>query len=278
MIFLKKKLSLVSMKKIVPKKSLWQNFLQDEKILTQIADAVICENCCILEVWPGYWTLTKKLITKKPSKLHLVELDRDMIESLESQIKSQEIDVEGVDFRMFHQDILTFTPAWENYKVIANIPYYITSPILFHFLYGVENPPEEMLILMQKEVGEKILWWKKEKGSVLSLGMKKKSIVRQIISVPREAFYPQPKVDSVVIHFKIHDVYKDISDEKFLNFLKLIFKNPRKTLKNNLLSWGILKVSIEKVFTEFRFEPSLRSEDISLEVIMEMMYFLSTKN
>ena len=135
---------------IKAKKSLGQNFLIDEEALSDIAHSVPVEGKNIIEVGPGYGALTDYLIEQKPSSLTLIELDRDMIRILEKKYPK--------DINILHQDILQFTPVLREYSVIANIPYYITSPILFHFLYASDfTPPESMVIMMQEEVGEKIL-------------------------------------------------------------------------------------------------------------------------
>jgi 16S rRNA (adenine1518-N6/adenine1519-N6)-dimethyltransferase len=136
--------------RIRAKKSLGQNFLIDEEALADIASSVVVDNKHIIEVGPGYGALTDYLIASNPVSLTLVELDTDMIRILEEKYHSP--------IMILHEDVLQFTPRVEQYSVIANIPYYITSPILFHFLYASEfTSPEEMVIMMQEEVGEKIL-------------------------------------------------------------------------------------------------------------------------
>lgn len=132
------------------KKSLGQNFLIDEEALSDIAHSVVVGEKNIIEVGPGYGALTDYLIEQKPATLTLVELDTDMINILEKKYSSP--------ITILHQDVLQFVPTFDEYSVIANIPYYITSPILFHFLYASSFiPPESMVIMMQEEVGEKIL-------------------------------------------------------------------------------------------------------------------------
>lgn len=132
------------------KKSLGQNFLIDEEALFDIAHSLEVKGKNIVEVGPGYGALTDFLIEQHPDTLTLVELDIDMINLLRNKYLT------GID--ILHQDILQYSSPFEKYAVIANIPYYITSPILFHFLYADGFvPPESMVIMMQEEVGEKIL-------------------------------------------------------------------------------------------------------------------------
>lgn len=133
------------------KKALGQNFLIDEGALSDIANSIDIGGQDIIEVGPGYGALTDYILEKKPASLTLIELDRDMIEILERKYAHTDIIIEN-------QDILQYVPVLSQYSVIANIPYYITSPILFHFLYSTTfAPPRAMTIMMQEEVGEKIL-------------------------------------------------------------------------------------------------------------------------
>ena len=160
--------------KIKAKKLLWQNFLVNDYIVENIAKQINIKWKNIVEIWPGYWVLTKKLLENNPKSLILVELDKDMIEIIEDRIKNKDINPTWINFKIKNIDILKFESQLKNYSVIANIPYYITSPILRHFLYNVKNVPKNMVILMQKDVWDKILGWKKSKSSVLSLFLAKK--------------------------------------------------------------------------------------------------------
>ena len=144
-----------------------------------------------------------------------------MIDILEDRFFLKRPVSEETGLKIFHQDILDFTPEFQDYYVIANIPYYITSPILRHFLYDVTNPPTDMLILMQKDVGDKILGKGKNKSSVLSLMVEKKCRVEEKVLVPKECFSPAPKVESSVLYFETHEAYREIDDNKFLDFIKL---------------------------------------------------------
>lgn len=142
------------MQTIKAKKSLGQNFLIDKEALFDISSSIEITGKNIIEVGPGYGALTEYIINESPQSITLVELDRDMIEILDDRLQNE---WKGTPIFIENQDVLQFVPKEENYSVIANIPYYITSPILFRFLYDLPNPPDEMTIMMQKEVGEKIL-------------------------------------------------------------------------------------------------------------------------
>lgn len=130
---------------IKAKKSLGQNFLIDEEALSDIASSVDMTGKHIIEVGPGYGALTEYILSHHPQTLDLVELDRDMIKILDVRFMRDEKTPEIIEneaatgkitpITIHHEDVLKFTPQYDIYSVIANIPYYITSPILFHFLY-----------------------------------------------------------------------------------------------------------------------------------------------
>lgn len=249
------------------KKALGQNFLIDEKVLENISSISHIEWENILEIWPWFWVLTKLLCEKKPRSLTLVELDKDMVNILEDRIEKKEINTNNIDFEILNEDVLKITPKYKKYKIIANIPYYITSPILFKFLYEVKNIPEEMIILMQKEVWERIIWTKKQKtkSSVLSLFVQKKCTVEEKIIVTKEKFFPSPKVDSIVLFFKYKRDFEDIDDNLFLALIKAAFSNPRKKMIKNLENfWYEKKLYLEKL-QKIWFWENTRPEELKIE-------------
>lgn len=259
-------LEIIKKYKIKAKKSLWQNFLINDEILDNIAETLEIENKNIIEVWPWYGALTEKILKKNPEKLTLIELDREMIEILEKRIENKDfLNPEKIFIKNI--DVLKYFPEDEKYFVIANIPYYITSPILRHFLYDVENIPDSMLILMQKEVWDKIiLWqsWKKIKTSVLSLFVAKKCKVREVIFVGKENFSPAPKVESSVLLFEKHNDFSDLDDKIFFEFIKKAFVEPRKKLINNLSKAWFDKEFLKKFFEEKNISENIRPEDLEI--------------
>ena len=257
--------------KIKAKKALGQNFLVNENTVDKIADTIEVSWQNIVEVWPWYGALTEKLLDRTPKSLSLVELDKDMIVILEDRIKNGDLLIKWVDFSINNKNILKFEPEFKNYYVIANIPYYITSPILRHFLYGVENKPEAMLILMQEEVGDKILWKKKEKSSVLSLFIEKKSDVTKIIDVPKTDFVPVPKIDSSVLLFKYNDKYPEVDDKEFFRIIKIWFSAARKKLIKNFVNSWYKKEDILIIFDELEIDEKIRWEDLNLKTWIEII-------
>lgn len=292
---------------IKAKKSLGQNFLIDQDALSDIAESITVTGKHIIEVGPGYGALTDYLLQGKPMSLDLVELDGDMVELLEKRFVNEE----RSELEIHHTDILKFTPSYGQYSVIANIPYYITSPILFHFLYpkdtpleksqkqevrgeiilpkGVypnvndwENnflndevrcfsdfsPPEEMVIMMQKEVGEKILEGRARKPhhSLLSLAMEQAcEDIEAVRYVGKESFRPAPKVDSIVLKFIVKKSRNHEQEEKLIHLWEKAFAHPRKTLLSNL-KWSIYDAEkIRTMLIELGYDERVRAEAIKRE-------------
>jgi len=271
--------------KIKAKKALGQNFLVNEDILKEIANSIDVKWNNIVEVWPGYWALTLELLNKKPKSLNLVELDKSMIDILNDRIELWEIDVSWVDFYINNIDVLKYEPIFDKYSVIANIPYYITSPILRHFLYNLENNPEKMVILMQKDVWEKIIQTSpptpllrgegsmknKVKSSVIWLMVAKKCIAYDVLSVWKENFVPVPKVESSVLLFESYDLYDEIDDDKFLKIIKIWFSAVRKKLVKNFIIWWYEKEYILDLFDKLWISDNIRWEELDIEKWCELV-------
>ena len=251
--------------KIKAKKKLGQNFLVSKRIVQEISEVIPVQWKNIIEVGPGYGALTEKILEKDPKSLNLVELDTDMIAILEDRIENNDLILWKTDFKINRKDILKYTPEVEKYDVIANIPYYITSPILRHFLYNLEHKPDNMVILMQQDVWDKILKSNKNKTSVLSLLVDKKSHVTWQIFVSKDNFVPVPKVESSVLLFETHNLYNDISDEKFLRIIKLWFAAARKKLTKNLEKGWFDKEEVLKNIKTMWFDDNARAEDLSIK-------------
>ena len=264
-------LDIIKKYKIKAKKKLWQNFLINDEIINDIAWIIDLKWKNIIEVWPWYWALSEKLLLKKPNSLNLVELDLDMISILENRIEQWDLVISGINFNITRKDILKYTPDLTDYDVIANIPYYITSPILRHFLYWLDNKPNRMVILMQKDVWDKILSFPKNKSSVLSLIVEKKAHVSEKIFVASDNFIPIPKVESSVLLFESHDMYNNISDEKFLNIIKIWFSAVRKKLVKNLEKGWFDKENIIEILNNIWYDSNVRGEDLSINDWCELI-------
>lgn len=268
-------LEILNKYKIKAKKGLGQNFLVNENAIDEIANTIEIEWKNIIEVWPGYGALTEKLIEWKPKSLNLIELDQDMIKILNDRVDNWDLDIWSIDFNITRKDILKYVPEIKDYSVIANIPYYITSPILRHFLYNVENKPTDMVILMQKEVAEKIMLNFKNKSSVISLMIEKKSDVSYVLDVPKDFFVPSPKIDSAVLLFNYNNKFENIDDNKFLKIIKIWFAASRKMLIKNFVNGWYEKDYIINIFNDLWIDQKVRWEDLNIAEWCELVWVIN---
>ncbi|MFA5947383.1 MAG: 16S rRNA (adenine(1518)-N(6)/adenine(1519)-N(6))-dimethyltransferase RsmA [Candidatus Gracilibacteria bacterium] len=207
-------------------KSFGQNFLIDRNILNIIIDAAeIAEDDTIIEIGPGLGVLTEELC-KKAKKVLSIELDRNMVRIVKENMKDRK------NLEIIEMDALTFTPPEIKYKVVANIPYNITSPLISLFL-GAKNRPTTITLLTQKEVAEKI-GKVPPYASILPLRVGLNGTAKIIQKVSKNCFYPAPKVDSAILKIKLND---DFSQEEILQIekiAKIAFSGKRKKLSNTL--------------------------------------------
>lgn len=241
---------------------LGQNFLIDEIALDSIVEAGDVKNTdTVVEVGPGLGILTEQL-AKRAKRLVAIEKDRTLIDILKFNIK----DFKNVE--LHNEDVLRFNISQhikEPYKVVANIPYYLTSH-LFQYFLAQENKPQLMVLLVQKEVGERVIA-KPGSLSILGISVQIFADVEIIAEVPKQSFWPKPKVDSVVLKITPHNKFKDIKDEKeFFRIVKVGFAAKRKQLHNNLSNG--FKMSAEVVgkwLTQNKIDPKSRAEDLSIQ-------------
>ncbi|MBU0981375.1 ribosomal RNA small subunit methyltransferase A [Patescibacteria group bacterium] len=244
---------------VTAKKSLGQNFLKDQKILQKIIEAgELTKEDTVVEVGPGKAALTTPLL-QNAGHVIAVEKDDRLIPSLQS--------IPGLT--LIHGDALTFDPPKTPYKLIANIPYYITSPILNHFLldqFQSGNPPTLIVIMIQKEVAEKILA-PGGRHSVLSLQVHLFGEPSMVCPVPSTAFDPQPKVDSAVIKIRVFDHPRISADLKKLFWLfHMSFAQKRKKLSNNLANaFHREPAEIRALLALLKINPDTRAEELTLQ-------------
>lgn len=247
---------------IKPKDVLGQNFLIDEIVLDEIIGAAdLKKTDTVLEVGPGLGILTQQLATHA-GKVISVEKDDNMMEILKINLKDYP------NVKVVHQDILQYHVSEQikgKYKVVANIPYYLTSH-LFQYFLKQKNKPESMVFMIQKEVGERVT---AEPGdmSVLAISVQAFADAMIMAQVPKECFWPIPKVNSVIIKIEPKLKYKAITDEKeFFKIVKVAFAAKRKQLHNNLSNG--LGLSHDQVMDWLKInniEPTSRAEDLSIE-------------
>jgi 16S rRNA (adenine1518-N6/adenine1519-N6)-dimethyltransferase len=244
-----------------PKKSLGQHWLHDIDSLQAMADAAhIGPDDTVLEIGPGLGTLTAEL-SRRAKQVIAVEFDPDLAAGLADRVPAANLHV-------IHQDILQFdlTGLPRDYKVSANLPYYITSKIV-RLLLESPNPPLETSLLVQKEVAERMA---ATPGDMSILGVAVQYYAEAILGpvVPAELFTPPPKVDSQIISLKRRaaPLFPDIDTPDYFRMVRAGFSEKRKTLRNSL-SGGlrIEKVEVEKLLEAATVDPKARAEQLGLE-------------
>ena len=244
-----------------PKKSLGQHWLKDPEILADIAEAAeLTSDDVVLEVGPGLGTLTSRLLARANS-VTAVEFDADLARKLPGQFPGKKLAV-------VNQDILRFdlNQLPKNYKVVANVPYYITSKIV-EKLMTAENKPSIAVLLVQKEVAERIA---AESGnmSVLSVSVQIFAEAELDIEVPRQFFTPPPKVDSqvVILRTRNNPLITPEDQRDFFRIVKAGFSAKRKKLRSSLSGGlGIDKGSVEGLLKDANISPDARAEDLAIE-------------
>jgi 16S rRNA (adenine1518-N6/adenine1519-N6)-dimethyltransferase len=251
-------------------KSLGQNFLVDENALAQIvASAEISSDDVIVEIGPGMGVLTFAL-AEKCGKVFAIEKDRKMSKFLRQEAEKKL--GAGNNIEIICQDILQMNlPEFleknniKKYKLVANIPYYITSPIIKLFL-ETEIQPETIVVLVQKEVAERICA-KKGDLSILVLSVLIYGRPEMVGVVGKKSFFPSPKVDSAIL--KINSIGKNLSDEKcreIFRIIKIGFSAKRKKLAKNLAAGlKVNKIEVEKVLESNGIDINVRAQDLDLK-------------
>ncbi len=244
-----------------PKKSLGQHWLHDEASLDAMVSAGdISANDVVLEVGPGLGTLTKKLV-KRAKQVIAVELDDILVTQVHNRVPADNLIVQ-------HQDILKydFTTLPKDYKVIANIPYYLTSNLL-RVLLESSNPPKTMVLLIQKEVAERVAA-SPGQMSILSVSVQlyAEAVLKEL--VPAELFTPPPKVDSQIIQIKRRDqsLFDDLDNELFFKVVRAGFSEKRKKLRSSL-SGGlqISKTDVDELLIKAEISADARAQELTLE-------------
>jgi 16S rRNA (adenine1518-N6/adenine1519-N6)-dimethyltransferase len=257
-------------RKSFAKKSLGQNFLQSSKIRDQILESFgDLKDKNILEIGPGLGFLTNKLVAKK-ANLTAVELDDRAVELLKQDFGHRD------NFHLIHgdflkQDLDVIFPK-ENYSIIANIPYNITSPILKKVLANTKNKPDTMTLMVQKEVAEKIGIPKKGKPwkrSILSLSVEIFAEAELLFLVGREHFSPVPKVDSAIIRITTRPkpLISAEMEQDFFTVVHAGFSSKRKKLGNVIGSF--FGVESEKLLGDI--DPNRRAETLEIEEWIEIV-------
>ncbi len=249
-----------------PKKSLGQHWLKDREVLAAIADAAqITSSDTVLEIGPGLGTLTSELL-RRAKKVIAVEFDQDLAAKLPGQFPGKNLEV-------IHSDILSFDlshlPA--EYKVVANVPYYITSKIV-QLLMTAKNKPDTTVLLVQKEVAERLA---AAPGDMSILAISAQSFAEVALGdiVPAAFFTPPPKVDSAVVVLKTRPQprFAGLEEKEFFRVVRAGFSSPRKKLYSSLAAGlGISKDQCRELLERSDVSPDVRAENLSIDAWVEL--------
>ena len=244
-----------------PNKSLGQHWLHDRSVLAHIADcAELAADDTVLEIGPGLGTLTSELL-RRSQKVIAVEFDRELARKLPGQFPGKNLEVIESDILSFDYSTL---PA--GYKVVANVPYYITSKIV-KSLMTASNKPSVAVLLVQKEVAERLAAAPGDM-SILAVSAQLFAEVTLGDIVSAKLFTPPPKVDSrvVVLRTRTTPLFTDVSESEFFRVVKAGFSAKRKKLRSSLSGGlSISKQDAEQLLEKAAISPDSRAEELDLD-------------
>ena len=252
-------------------KNLGQNFLIDENVIQNIIDsAQISENDFVIEIGPGLGTLTSQLV-EKAGKVIAIELDQKMVKILQERFSLYS------NFQLLNEDVLKVDLKTliekENtqkcpVKIVANLPYYITTPIIMKLLEE-KLPMQNITVMVQKEVADRLTAIPGEKNTgAITYCVYYYCEPKQMMLVPNTSFIPEPKVNSEVIQLNIRqNPPVQLKDETvFFKIVKASFMQRRKTLLNGLTNAGIIsKEKMREILNKMQLSETVRGEDLSIE-------------
>ena len=251
------------------KKSLGQHFLHNVSILQKITDAVnISDADTIVEVGGGHGELTELLKSRNPTKLIVIEKDEELALFLQKNFCDVQI-ISGDALR-----VLSSLELPTNWKLVGNIPYYITGQLL-RIISELLAPPDRTVLLLQKEVAKRASAIPPD-ANLLSSMIRGWATPEYLFTVPRLNFHPAPKVDSATLL-----LLKSSSSapKSYFSVVRMLFKQPRKKAINNLIdTLGITRLQAENIFSACSLSPLLRPQNLSPENILSITNYLDNLN
>ena len=257
-------------------KSLGQNFLVDKNFVDKIVAAADVSGKNVIEIGPGIGTITYEM-AKVAKKVVAIEIDDNLIPIIEENM------AEFDNFDLIHEDILKADLekivaeefAGESFKVVSNLPYYITTPII-EKLVTSNLPCTDMTIMVQKEVADRMLATEKDKEySSLSVFVKYYSDAKKVTNVPKSVFMPQPKIDSTVLKLNLRKYTDDVDEAKLFSLIHAGFNKRRKTILNSL-SDAVEKEKLRLAFEKLGIKNNLRAENLSLDDFINLAKIIET--
>ena len=258
------------------KKVFGQNFIVDKNIIDNIIEkASIDKDTLVIEIGPGAGSLTYKLCESAKNVL-CYEIDETLKDILSDNLKEYS-NVEIIYKDFLKANVLEDLKKYDYKKlyVVANLPYYITTPIITKLIEDKINV-EKIVVMVQKEVGDR---FKAKPGtkdySSLSIFLNYYFDISKILDVSRNVFMPKPNVDSIVLEFRQKEVKKNVNEDIFFKLIRDSFKQKRKTLRNNLKDYDL--DTIEKVLKKYNLDLSVRAENLSMDIFIDIANTLGEK-
>lgn len=251
------------------KKKFGQNFLTDQNILNQIVEASdLDRDTAVIEIGPGLGSLTERLCENAGFVL-AYEIDTQLIPILHKNLArftNYEVVNEDILKVDINKDISEKLGKFKKIHLVANLPYYITTPIILNLLSQTKKI-QKYIMMMQLEVCDRICGKPKTKDyNALSVVIQYRTMAKKVCKVPRSVFIPQPNVDSAVVKLQLYEVakYKAKDEQFFFEFIRECFTQRRKTLINNL-SNKYDKNKVLQILKEINLNPAIRSEELTIE-------------
>lgn len=251
------------------KKKFGQNFLTDQNILNQIVEASdLDRDTAVIEIGPGLGSLTERLCENAGFVL-AYEIDTQLIPILHKNLArftNYEVINEDILKVDINKDISEKLGKFKKIHLVANLPYYITTPIILNLLSQTKKI-QKYIMMMQLEVCDRICGKPKTKDyNALSVVIQYRAMAKKVCKVPRSVFIPQPNVDSAVVKLQLYEVakYKAKDEQFFFEFIRECFTQRRKTLINNL-SNKYDKNKVLQILKEINLNPAIRSEELTIE-------------
>ena len=255
------------------KKKLGQNFLVDGNIIHKIIDQInLSKEDGVIEIGPGIGAMTEILL-QQAEKVLCYEIDKDMVEVLSRELTNGNLLIKQEDF--LKADLISDLKIFKDNQrivVVSNLPYYITTPIIFKLLEE-ETSIKEFYFMVQKEVGLRLTGKPKTKDyNSLSVLISFQAEANLLFEVKRNSFYPVPDVDSVIISLKKTGKDYGVNNrEKFIEFVQNIFAMRRKTIINNLMAkYSFSRKELLDIMSSQGHKETLRAEELSVKEIVEL--------
>ena len=263
---------------ITASKALGQNFLIDENVIKNIIDASnISKKDLVIEIGPGLGTLTNELI-QSAGKVICIELDKKMIQIIKERFfLFDNIEIINEDILKLELNEIIKKYNYHNIKIVANLPYYITTPIIMKLL-ETKAKFNSITVMIQKEVADRLCakTGTREAGAI-TYAVEYYSNARKLFTVPNSAFIPMPNVESEVITLEVEQAkFKNVKDEVMLfDIIKYAFMQRRKTLLNALQGFNVSKDRLRKILNELGIDERIRGDALSLQEFIKISNMLS---